>query len=186
MPCVWVAETYLRWQQDAIDHKFLKILKNHVRLYLLAALRGYKRESTEANTEGSVGMKAILIEDESILRRSFMRNSKGVNNLDIVAQFQNAKDALAYTAENTIDLALVDICLPQTSGIELAVSLRELYPEILIVFLSTCEEYARTYQEIGGDYCILKPVRTDMIEEMVHKMLTLCQSCSAARSVEMI
>lgn len=81
MPCVLVAEAYLRWQQDAIDHKFLKILKNHVRLYLLAALRGYKRENTEANTEGSVGMKAILVEDESILRRSFMRNSKGVDGL---------------------------------------------------------------------------------------------------------
>lgn len=98
-----------------------------------------------------------------------------LNDLDIVAQFQNAEEALAYTAENTIDLALVDICLPQTSGIELVVKLREMCPKILVVFLSVYEEYARTYQKIGGDYCILKPVRTDMIEEMVHQMLVLCQ-----------
>lgn len=46
-------------------------------------------------------MRAIIVEDEPIMLKSFMRNSAGVPELNVVAQFQNAEDALRYAEQNT-------------------------------------------------------------------------------------
>lgn len=62
-------------------------------------------------------MRTILVDDEPIMLRSFMRNSTGVPDLDVVAQFQNGEDAIAYAEHNTFDIALLDIVLPKMSGI---------------------------------------------------------------------
>lgn len=75
-------------------------------------------------------MRAILVDDEPIMLKSFMRNSAGIPELNVIAQFQNAEDALTFAGENTFELALLDVRLPQMNGIELAVKLRELHPEL--------------------------------------------------------
>lgn len=119
-------------------------------------------------------MRAIIVEDEPIMLRSFLRNSAGISELNIVAQFQNAENAIAYAKEHTFELALLDVCLPKMNGIELAVELRKLYPELLIVFISAYDEYVRDSNQIGGDYYIVKPYKKETIEMMVKKMSILC------------
>lgn len=119
-------------------------------------------------------MRAILVDDEPIMLKSFMRNSAGISELNVVAQFQNAEDALAFAKENDFELALLDVQLPQMNGIELAVKLRELHPELLVVFISAYDEYVRDSNRIGGDYYIVKPYKKETIEMMVKKMSLLC------------
>ena len=59
---------------------------------------------------------------------SFMRNSADIPQLNVVAQFQSAEEAISYAQENTFELALLDVCLPGMNGIELAVELRKYIP----------------------------------------------------------
>lgn len=120
-------------------------------------------------------MRAILVDDEPIMLKSFVRNSAGISGLELMAQFQNAEDAIAYAKDHTFELALLDVCLPQMSGIELAVELRKLYPELLVVFISAYDEYIRDSNQIGGDYYIVKPYKRETIEMMVSKMQLLCK-----------
>ena len=39
-------------------------------------------------------MRAIIVDDEQIMLRSFMRLSKGISNLNVIAQFENPEEAL--------------------------------------------------------------------------------------------
>lgn len=118
-------------------------------------------------------MRAILVDDEAIMLRSFMRNCEGVADLEVVAQFQNSEDALIYAKDHVFELALLDICLPEMNGIELAGKLREIYPGLLIVFISAYDEYIKEFNEVGGDYYILKPYKKSTIENMMEKMILL-------------
>ncbi len=118
-------------------------------------------------------MRAILVDDEPIMLRSFIRNSADIPQLDVVAQFQSAEEALSYARENTFELALLDICLPGMNGIELAVRLREIHPGLLVVFISAYDDYIRSSNEIGGDYYIVKPYKKETIQMMVEKMSVL-------------
>ncbi len=118
-------------------------------------------------------MRAILVDDEPIMLRSFMRNSEGIPDLNVIGQFQSSEEALVYAKENPFELALLDICLPGMSGIELAGELRKLYPEVLIVFISAYDDYIRDFNDVGGDYYILKPYKKSTIENMMEKMKLL-------------
>ena len=118
-------------------------------------------------------MRAILVDDEAIMLRSFMRNSADIPNLNVIAQFQSAEEALAFSEENTFELALLDVCLPGMNGIELAIRLREMHQGLLVVFISAYDDYIRNFNEIGGDYYIIKPYKKETIQMMVEKMSLL-------------
>ena len=120
-------------------------------------------------------MRAILVDDEPIMLRSFMRYSADIPQLDVVAQFQNAEDAISYAQENAFELALLDVCLPGMNGIDLAVRLREINPDMLVVFISAYDDYLRKFNEIGGDYYILKPDKKDTIQMTAEKMAVLSE-----------
>ena len=51
--------------------------------------------------------------------------------------------------------------------------MREIYPKLLVVFISAYDEYLRSFNEIGGDYYILKPYRKETIQMMAEKMSLL-------------
>ncbi len=121
-------------------------------------------------------MRAILVDDEPIMRRSFMRNSAGIPELDIIGQFENASDALAFAQKNSFELAFLDVEMPRMNGVELAVELKKLRPELLIVFISAYEEYVRESNRVGGDYFIVKPYNPETIEMVAKKMQALSGS----------
>ena len=118
-------------------------------------------------------MRAILVDDEPIMLRSFMRNAADIKQLNVVGQFQNGEEAIEYAKENEFELAILDVCLPGMNGIDLAVELRNIHPNLLIVFISAYDEYLRSFNEIGGDYYILKPYKKETIKMMAEKMSML-------------
>lgn len=118
-------------------------------------------------------MKAIIVDDEVIMLKSFMRLSAGIEGLNVVEQFSYPEDALEYVEKHRIELAILDVRMPGMSGIELAKELRKLRQDILIVFISAYDEYVRDSNLIGGDYYIVKPYKRETIEMMVQKMLLL-------------
>lgn len=118
-------------------------------------------------------MRTIIVDDELLMLKSFMRESEGIQNLNIVGSFQNPEDALDFVKNNEIDLAIMDIEMPQMSGLELAKKIREINKGILIVFISAFEEYVRESNKIGADYYIVKPHERSVIEMMVEKMQVL-------------
>lgn len=119
-------------------------------------------------------MRAILVDDEPIMLRSFVRNSAGVTGLDVVAQFQDAESAIAYAKEHTFELALLDVGLPQMDGFELADKLRRLHPDLLIVFVSAHGDLSQA--EDTYDYYLPKPYNKISIEKMLEKITEL--SCN--------
>jgi DNA-binding response OmpR family regulator len=54
-----------------------------------------------------------------------------------VAAAPNAEGALVLLAESSFDLAIVDLMLPRTNGMQLARLLRERHPRMCVVLTST-------------------------------------------------
>ena len=118
-------------------------------------------------------MKAILVDDEPYMIRSFVRNSADISELEIVGSFTEPKEAVSYAENNKFDLAVLDIKMPGMDGIELAKRLRGLNPEVLIVFITAYDNFVRDSNTIGGDDYIVKPYKKETIERMVKKMRLL-------------
>lgn len=120
-------------------------------------------------------MRAIIVDDEPLMLRRFVRLSAGIPDLNIVGQFESAAKALSYARENPVEAAFLDVAMPITNGIELARELRRLRPDVIIVFVSAYDEYIWDFNQIGGDYYIIKPYSRETLEMAMERIRLLSQ-----------
>lgn len=74
----------------------------------------------------------LLVEDHKIMAETLTRLLRTRGNFNVADVAESAEDALAWLSDreaaHKIDLALVDVVLPRTSGIELVSMIRQKYP----------------------------------------------------------
>lgn len=120
-------------------------------------------------------MRAIIVDDEPLMLRRFVRLSSDIKDLNIVGEFESAEKAIDYARKHTIEAAFLDVVMPGTNGIELAKKLRKIRSDIIIVLVSAYDEYLWEFNLISGDYYIIKPYNKEMLEQTVEKLRFLIQ-----------
>lgn len=113
--------------------------------------------------------RVLLVDDESVIQRVVTHTLK---TLDIeVIGVMNGQDAYAFAQEQTIDLAIIDINLPDVDGFTLIEHLRTLptmqeVPFIIFTARSHGDDAARA-QELGAAGFIYKPFSTQELRSLV-------------------
>lgn len=115
-------------------------------------------------------MRAIIVDDEKLMVMRFLRLSEGIPGMNIVGQFDDAENAIRYVKENRVELAFLDINMPIVNGIALARKLRAIRPDILIVFVTAYDEYIGDFNQVGGDYYIIKPYTRETLKMVMEKI----------------
>ncbi len=118
-------------------------------------------------------MRAIIVDDEPLMVKSFMRLSTGIPDLTVIGQLDCGEAAIDFVEQNEVEIVFLDIVMPGITGIECAKRLKEIRPDILIVFISAFDEYVRESNKIGGDYYIVKPYKREVLEMTVSRMKLL-------------
>jgi len=118
-------------------------------------------------------MKAIIIDDEPLMIKKFIRLSEGIEELNIVGSFESAEKALEFASEQPPDAVFLDVAMPVVNGIETAKKLREIRPDIIVVFVTAYDEYLWDFNQIGGDYYIIKPYSRETLEMVMDKIRLL-------------
>ena len=97
---------------------------------------------------------------------------------------ENAAVARAMAAQHSIDLALVDIHMPGEDGLSLARHLRERYPKIAIVMLTSAGTVVDRIVglEMGGDDYVAKPFDP---RELLARVKSVLRRTSTARRAEL-
>ena len=120
-------------------------------------------------------MRAIIVDDEPLMLKRFARLSADIADLNIVGQFESAQRAVAFAKEHPFEAAFLDVAMPITNGIELAKELRGIRPDVIIVFVSAYDEYLWDFNQIGGDYYIIKPYNQETLKMTMEKLRLLLQ-----------
>ena len=115
-------------------------------------------------------MRAILVEDELIMQRSFRRISAEIEDFELLAMFDNADDALRFVELNEVDAAFIDIYLPNVNGFQLAAMIRLAKPQLKLVFVSASEAFSRDYDGFGAVDFLLKPYSRERLKEVIKKI----------------
>ena len=112
-------------------------------------------------------MKVILVDDEPLSLNLFKIECGNMPGFDVVGFFDNSAEALAYAQENPVDFALLDIDMPEMSGIELAGKLRACRPGMVIIFVTAHPEYAADAIHAKADFVVFKPYeREDILDAL--------------------
>lgn len=85
---------------------------------------------------------------------------EGMEGVLVTGLFASSAQLLDYVlaSPETVDLALLDIEMPELSGMELARKLRDIRPDIHVAFLTAYEEYARDAFDVEALDYLLKPI----------------------------
>ena len=87
-----------------------------------------------------------------------------------VISADNYIKALEAARKEWIDVALLDIEMPGMSGIELAKRLKEICPDVNIIFATAYSEYALEAFSIYAAGYLLKPLKKEALEEALQNL----------------
>jgi two-component system response regulator AlgR len=110
----------------------------------------------------SAALRVVLVDDEVPARarlKELIADCAPQVPAVVVGEAGNGKEALELLASVSADLLLVDIRMPQMSGIEFARHALVLQPPPAIIFITAYDEYAIKAFEVRALDYLLKPVR---------------------------
>lgn len=116
--------------------------------------------------------KLLLLEDDiSLIDGLKYSLEKNGFSLEVVRTVKEAKAAL--TRENTYDLLLLDVTLPDGTGFEVCDAVRKSGDQIPIIFLTAADEETNIIRGLdgGGDDYITKPFRLGELCSRIRALL---------------
>jgi two-component system, NarL family, invasion response regulator UvrY len=81
-------------------------------------------------------IKVFITDDHSLIREGFKKLLKDEMDIEVAGEAGNAKDAMDFVLKNNIDVLILDINLPDKSGLDLLKELKEFKPELRVLILS--------------------------------------------------
>lgn len=100
----------------------------------------------------------LLVEDHAVFAKVLLRILEERGHLKIAGVVRSAEEALEIIPNVEVDLVLVDVSLPQRSGISLVIALQAKYPDLPCVMLSghVSQHYARNSLAAGARGYLVK------------------------------
>jgi DNA-binding NarL/FixJ family response regulator len=97
--------------------------------------------------------KIAIVEDNAIIRESLIEFAQADPECCCVCACATAEDALRIIPKHQPDIVLMDIQLPNLSGIECTAQLKQLLPSVQIVMVTVYEDTERIFKALRAGAC---------------------------------
>ena len=104
-------------------------------------------------------MKIVIIDDEKIILDGIKRSILKIYPNFEINCFLDSNEAVSFIKKNSCDVVLLDIQMPEISGIELAKRIKGIKENINIIFITGYSEYAINAFSLNASGYIIKPPR---------------------------
>ncbi|HNQ14322.1 MAG TPA: LytTR family DNA-binding domain-containing protein [Pyrinomonadaceae bacterium] len=114
----------------------------------------------------------VLIADDERPAREFLKTFlRGMDGIELVGEAEDGESALELIRATRPDLALLDIQMPELTGLDVV---RRLEPDEmpLVVFVTAFDEFAVNAFEVAAVDYLLKPIEAERLQETVARART--------------
>ena len=115
-------------------------------------------------------MNILIVDDEVLAIKDLKRTINKVLGEPDIKTADNYRDALTICKENPIDVAFLDVEMPQMDGLTLAKHLKKLNHNINIVMVTAYEQYALDAFKLFASGYILKPAMTEDVRAVLNNL----------------
>lgn len=114
-------------------------------------------------------MRIILVDDEKSMLLIMNKMLSKIQGVDVVGSFQSPSQAYNFIMENKVDLAFVDINMPEENGLDFVKRVTAKIKDIAVLFLTAHKEFAlEAYGMYAFDY-LVKPITQEKLEKSIQK-----------------
>lgn len=115
-------------------------------------------------------IKVLIADDQELIRTSLqivLNNQESIEVTDVVA---NGQEVIQSIRKKRPDVILMDIRMPKLDGVQCTKIIKENYPDIKIIILTTFDddEYVYNALKYGASGYLLKGVSIDELVKAVH------------------
>lgn len=118
-------------------------------------------------------ISVILVDDHALVRAGIRSLLQSINDIEVVAEANNGREALNQIRDINPDLVLLDISMTELNGLEVAERVSQDFPEVKIVILSmhTNEEYVLQSLRAGASGYLLKDAVPTELEIAIRSVM---------------
>ena len=108
-------------------------------------------------------IRVMLVDDHTMVRRGLATILKVFDDLQLVGEAENGKEAIKLCSEVQPDVILMDMVMPDMDGATTTRVIRQQYPQVQIIALTSFKEgnLVKNALEAGAIAYILKDVSAD-------------------------
>lgn len=117
-------------------------------------------------------IKVMIVDDQGLIRHGLKMILSLSDDIEVVTEAINGKDAIRKLEMIKTDIILMDIRMPEMDGVEATRIIKEKHPEVKIIVLTTFNEDEYIFEGLknGADGYILKDVKSDEIIKAVKEV----------------
>ncbi len=115
----------------------------------------------------------LLVDDHNMVIEGMKHILALIDKVQVKATAGNAFEAMAALREKDIDIAFVDINLPDINGIELCAKIKKEFPDVYVIGLSTFNQRSYVSQMIanGASGYLVKSAGKEEIEQSISDVM---------------
>ncbi len=116
--------------------------------------------------------RVFLVDDHEIVRRGVADLINAEADLTVVGEASTVKQALSRIAATTPDVAVLDVRLPDGSGIDLCRGIRSAHPDVACLMLTAYDDDEASYTAVlaGAAGYVLKDIRGQGLLESIRRV----------------
>ena len=132
-------------------------------------------------------MRVLIVDDEPLARTALVNILAERNDVELADTAEDAVDALGKLERRSYDVLLLDINMPELSGLALVNRIQQRGGEVpSVVFVTAHDEHAiEAFEKRAADY-VLKPYSSERIGEALEVAFRRTAGERAARLVEVL
>lgn len=125
-------------------------------------------------------MRVLVCDDEQLARDRVRRLAEQLDEVEVVAEAANGREAVTESERTRPDVVLLDIRMPDMDGIEAASHLLNTEKPPAVIFCTAYDEHALEAFKVHAVDYLLKPVNRQDLERALHRASTLNRAQLAA------
>ena len=116
--------------------------------------------------------RVFLVDDHEIVRRGIADLINAESDLEVVGESATVAQTLGRVAATRPDVAVLDVRLPDGSGIDLCRGIRSAHPEIACIMLTAYDDDEASYAAVlaGAAGYVLKDIRGQNLVEGIRRV----------------
>jgi len=130
-------------------------------------------KKTSAKTADALKKKVLIVDDHPVFRAGLAALVNLEPDLTVCGEADDAAQAMSAVERLQPEIALMDMSLPDKSGLELLKDIRAIRPELHVLIISMHDEalYAERVLRAGGRGYIMKQAGPDKVIQAIRKVL---------------